>query len=402
MAHDIVIAGGGLAGQIQGLALARFGWHVAVLERSNGVAALADPRSLALSASSRRILEALGVWGGISADSTPVTHIDVSQRGVLGTTRLRAADEGLSALGHVISAGRLAHALREGLQALPHCDFLVNTEVEGVRGDVDRTHLRLMTHGKRKTLSPRALVVADGAHSQLRETLGLKTYTVDYGQGAVVAEVSMDREADGWAYERFTEKGPLALLPGASPQKRALVWAQSHRKARHLWCLDGRQFCQKLQETLGMRAGQVLSVGPRHFYRLAFPRAVRRVAGRCVLIGDAACSFHPVAAQGFNLVIRDAAWLVQQLEGATDPGDTRLLEQYAQDRQKDAWRVAAFTDFLALGFVWRNPVARGLQTLGMTALEGISEMRTRLVRFGMGVDLPQPKLALHGWTRTSK
>ncbi len=393
MAYDIVIAGGGLAGQIQALALVRSGWHVAVLERGSGVAALKDPRNLALSVSSRRVLQTLGVWDALAAQCVPVTHIDVSRRGAFGTTCLRATDEGLAALGYVVSAARLAQVLQESLRSLYRCDFLMNTEVEEASDDDEIVQLRLSSHGEKKPLAARALVVADGAQSKLRDALGLETHIVDYGQSAVVAEVRLDREAQGWAYERFTAQGPLALLP-CLEGKRALVWAQSHREALRVGSMDDAQFCQNLQQVLGRRAGQVTEAGPRHLYRLAFPRAAQRVAGRCVLIGDAACSFHPVAAQGFNLVIRDAAWLTQHIEGVSDPGDPQVLEQYAKDREKDVLRVAVFTDFLALGFMQRHPLARGLQALGMMMLAGIPAMRTRLVRFGMGASLRRPKLAL--------
>ncbi len=393
MAYDVVIAGGGLAGQIQAAALGNSGWRIAVLERGDGQKALSDPRNLALSESSRRILEALGIWCSVQADSVPITHIDVSRRGAFGTTCLRAADEGLPALGYVIAASRLSRALRGHLEYLPKCDFFTQTKALGAEMRAKDMILKLLFNGTDNSMRTRLLVIADGARSQLRENLGLHASLVDYGQSAVATEVGMDRAANGWAYERFSESGPMALLPSASG-KRALVWAQTHRQASRLWALSDAQFYTELQSGLGARAGQVRQVGERHLYRLQFYRTDQRVGERCVLMGDAAYSFHPVAAQGFNLVIRDAAWLAQRLSGMVDPGAASLLEQYAHDRAEDARRVAGFTDALALGFSLADPMTRGLQALGFAALESFPEIRTRLIRFGMGVDLPQPDLVL--------
>ena len=395
--QDLIIAGGGLAGLVQAVLLGSSGWRITVLERSDGLSVLSDPRSLALSDSTRRILDAVGVWDALSPECAAVTCIDVSQHGAFGSTRLNAEDEQLSALGYVVPAGILARILRGAVEDLPNCSYLTQTSVEQVELQDDGIELKIQQGDTLKTIDGRLLIAADGARSALRDALGLHAEEVDYDQSAVVAEVEMDREADGWAYERFTATGPLALLPHPSG-RRALVWALSRKTVQHARTWPDDKFCRELQQVLGSRAGQVVSVGPRNFYDLAFRRVRQRVGARSVLIGDAAYGFHPVAAQGFNLVVRDAAWLAQMLGDAKleeiDPGAPQLLEEYAQARDTDARRVAGFTDFLARGFVMRNPVARGLRAASLFALEGMPQCRTRLVRFGMGADLPQSDLAL--------
>ena len=395
---DLVIAGGGLAGLVQAVLLGSSGWRIAVLERSDGFSALADPRSLALSDSTRRILDAIGAWSALSSECAAVTRIDVSQRGAFGSTRLNAEDERLPALGYVVPAVILARILREAVEDLPNCSYLARTSVEQVRPRDDGVGLDIRQDGTPKTLGSRLLIAADGARSALRDALGLHAEEVDYDQSAGVAEVDMDRAADGWAYERFTDTGPLALLPHPS-SRRALVWALSRKTAQDARTWPDDKFCRELQRALGSRAGEVVGAGPRRFYDLTFRRVRQRVGPRSVLIGDAAYGFHPVAAQGFNLVVRDAAWLAQMLEDAkradTDPGAPQLLEAYAQARDADARRVAGFTDFLARGFVLRNPLVRGLRAASLLALEGLPQCRTRLVRFGMGADLPRADLALN-------
>ena len=395
--QDLIIAGGGLAGLVQAVLLGSSGWRITVLERSDGLSALSDPRSLALSESTRRILDAVGAWDALSPECAAVTHIDVSQRGAFGTTRLNAEDEQLPALGYVVPAGILAKILREAVDDLPNCTYLTQTSVEQVELQDAAIELKIQQSDTPQTACARLLIAADGARSVLRDALGLHAEEVDYDQSAVVTEVEMDRAADGWAYERFTSTGPLALLPHPSG-RRALVWALSRKTAREARTWPDSKFCQELQQALGSRAGQVIDAGPRNFYDLTFRRVRQRVGARSVLIGDAAYGFHPVAAQGFNLVVRDAAWLAQMLgnakrEGA-DPGALQLLEEYAQVRDTDARRVAGFTDFLARGFVIRNPLVRGLRAASLFALEGMPRCRTRLVRFGMGADLPRADLAL--------
>ena len=395
--RDLIIAGGGLAGLVQALLLGSSGWRISVLERGDGRSALADPRSLALSESTRRILDAVGVWDALSPECAAVTQIDVSQRGAFGSTRLRAEDEQLPALGYVTPAGVLASILREAVDALPNCEFQTQTSVEHIRPLGSDLELKIRQDATPQTACTRLLIAADGARSALRDALGLQAEEVDYDQSAMVAEVQMDCMAKGWAYERFTHAGPLALLPHPSG-RRALVWALPRKIARQARTWSDARFCQELQQALGLRAGQVTEAGPRSFYDLTFRRVRKRVGARSVLIGDAAYGFHPVAAQGFNLVVRDAAWLAQELRNArqegADPGSPQLLEAYAHARDADARRVAGFTDFLARGFIAQNPLIRGLRAASLFALESMPQCRIRLIRFGMGVDLPQSDLAL--------
>ena len=395
--QDLIIAGGGLAGLVQAVLLGSSGWRITVLERGDGLSALSDPRSLALSESTRGILDAVGAWDALLPECAAVTRIDVSQRGAFGSTRLNAEDERLPALGYVVPAGILARILREAVDGLPNCTYLTQTSVEQVEVQDAAIELKIQHSDAPQTACARLLIAADGARSALRDALGLHAEEVDYDQSAAVAEVEMDRAAEGWAYERFTGAGPLALLPHPSG-RRALVWALSRKTVRETRAWSDSRFCRELQQALGSRAGQVVGAGPRNFYDLTFRRVRQRVGARCVLIGDAAYGFHPVAAQGFNLVVRDAAWLAQVLGDAkqeeADPGAPRLLEEYARARDTDARRVAGFTDFLARGFVMRNPLIRGLRAASLFALESMPQCRTRLVRFGMGADLPRADLAL--------
>ena len=391
---DLAIAGGGLAGLAQAALLRDSGLRVAVLERR--AAPAADPRGIALADSSRRLLDAAGLWAGLAARAAPVACIDVSQRGSFGRVRLRAADEGLAAFGWVLAADDLAAALRRAARDAPDCALHEGVAVAGVAAGADAVELELAGAGAPGRLRARLLAVADGAGSGLRERLGLEADTVDRGQAALAARVELDRAADGWAYERFTAAGPLALLPHPDG-RRTLVWAQARARARAARWWPEAKFRAELQRALGDRAGRVTGVGSRHVFDLRFRRARARTGPRSVLLGDAAHGFHPVAAQAFNLALRDAAWLAQEARRAVaagaDPGAPEFLQAYARARDADARRVAWFTDLLGQAFLGRNPLLHGLRAAGLFALECLPGLRTRLVRFGMGADLPQPGLA---------
>ncbi len=400
---DLLIVGGGLAGLAQALLLEASGWKVGVLERGDGQAALEDPRSIALSDSTRCILEAVGVWPQLEAQCAPITQIDVSQRGIFGFTRMRASDEGLPALGYVVSAGVLAKTLRERVEQAANSTFVPQAKVLEVQSSEAVMEVKVRRAKKAETVATQLLIAADGAKSTLRDALGLEAKTKDYGQSAVITSLKLEGAAPGQAYERFTEEGPIAVLPHPDGDW-VLIWALPQRRARQAQLWSEASFCQELQCALGRRVGRVQGIGTRRSYPLAFSRVRQRIGERCVLIGDAAHSFHPVAAQGLNLTIRDAAWLAQRLceakRAGEDPGSSEVLRSYARLRSRDAQRVAGFTDFLARGFLGRNPVARGARALALLALDGMPQFRTRLVRFGMGADLPKPDVGVFAGEQT--
>ena len=390
---DLAIAGGGLAGLALAALLRDSGLSIAVLERR--AAPAADPRGIALADSGRRILDAAGLWADLAPRAAPVAQIDVSQRGGFGHVRLRAADEGLEAFGWVLAADELAAALRAAVRDAPDCALHEGVAVAELAAAADTVELELT--GAPGRLRARLLAAADGAGSALRERLGLATKSVDRGQAALVARVELDRAADGCAYERFTAAGPLALLPRPDGA-RALVWAQERARARALRWRAEPAFCAELQRVLGERAGRVTGVGPRQVFDLRLRRARKRVGPRSVLLGDAAHGFHPVAAQAFNLALRDAAWLAQEVRRAAaagaDFGAPEFLRTYARARDADARRVAWFTDLLGgWAFRGRGPLLRALRAGGLCALECLPELRTALVRFGLGADLPQSEFA---------
>jgi 2-octaprenyl-6-methoxyphenol hydroxylase len=213
----------------------------------------------------------------------------------------------------------------------------------------------------------------------------------DYQLVAIVAAVGTDRPAAGIAYERFTATGPLAVLPLADGHY-TVVWTVAPQRASELMACDDAQFLAKLQQCFGWRVGRMLRVGRRNTYALALSRASALGGRRCVLVGNAAQALHPVAGQGFNLGLRDAATLAECIAGAADPGDPALLAQYAAARLADRRGMIGFTDGLVHLFASQQPGIEALRRLGLALFDLAPPAKRALSRLSWGFSSPAPRL----------
>lgn len=334
-ATDIAVLGAGPVGCAAALAL-RGAKHRVCLH--DGGAPPAGFRPIALSHGSRLILERLEVWAALAA--TPIETVHVSQRGSFGRTRLEAAETGVPALGYVVDYTALARAFRESAAR----------------------HGLLTPAG-----AARCTVHAEGVSTAAREKR--------YDQDAVVALVELAQAAGTTAYERFTEEGPLALLPSAG--RYALIWAAPPPRAAALAAMPEGDFLAALSERLGPRIGRATGVQTRALQPLALRVRTARVGPREVFIGNAAQTLHPVAGQGLNLGLRDAWDLAQFLRDADDPGAGEVLARYAASRRLDALATIRLTDLLAAG---SSAPARALRALTMCALDALPGPRRFLAR----------------------
>lgn len=353
MAHsdyDVLISGGGPAGSALALALGDGRRRIAVVEPRVEAHGPDDGRATALADGSVRLLEALGAWSGLAAHAAPIRRVEVSQRGHFGRTRIDAGDEGVMALGQVVPLGVLGHVLAERAQAAPGVEWISGAGVIAAEpdGPGEAVAVGLEAEGGGRACRARLVVGADGTGSPLREALGIATRVHDYGQTAVLAAV----EAGGdpaTAHERFTDEGPLALLPG--PQGcRTLVWTVPNDKAEAMAGLGADGFAEAAALRLGAGLRPIRARGEPVAYPLRLTEAVAIHGPRSALVGNAARTLHPVAAQGFNLALRDVGTLAEAVAGGADPGQVGLLAAWAQLRRGDQWRTRAFTDALARGF----------------------------------------------------
>ncbi len=401
---DVVIAGGGMVGASLALALSRYSGgaiSVMVVESFPLPAAGAAPqyrpsfdaRSTALSWGSRQIFDKLGIWPQLSQHLTAIEHIHVSDRGHIGSALLHAREQGWPALGYVVENAWLGSVLLSELRAAPGVSLCSPATVESIDSGADGARLGIRRGDELEQIRAQLVVVADGADSALREKLGVAVAVNDYRQAAVIANVCFDKPHRGTAYERFTDRGPLALLPLSDSEegqaRAALVWTESNADAEALVAADEGEFLRRLQQRFGYRQGRFLRAGQRASYPLRLVAANEQVRRHLVIMGNAAHSLHPVAGQGFNLALRDVARLAQLLATARregEPlGELALLQRYAQQQDGDQRLTTGFSDRLPALFGNRHPALSLGRNLGLLALDLLPAAKARFVAQAAGV-----------------
>ncbi len=408
---DVLIVGGGMVGASLAHALKGVPLRIGIIEAyplHDEKQPSYDSRAIALSYGSKRIFDSLGVWSAMEAETvTPITRIQVSDKGHFGAVRLDAAEEGVDALGYVAEASVIGRALATDLAELPNVELICPATLTDVKIDDEQARVTVEQGGVLRDLTARLVVAADGGRSTVRELLGAKTFKLGYGQTAVIANVVTERGHGGIAYERFTESGPLALLPNNAPawmedsasgeRRWSLVWTVRNAEVEEHMGLDDAQFLARLQKRLGRRAGRILSVTPRHAYPLGLEYVRDHVRPRLAFIGNAAHLIHPVAGQGFNLGLRDVAALAEVLADAAteqrDPGLLQTLQSYAQWRRPDYLRVMGMTDGLARSFSNDFRPLVIVRNLGMVAMDLLPPGRRLLTHQAMGMTGRQSRLA---------
>ncbi len=398
--YDIVIIGGGLVGMSLASALGRSGFRIAVVEAKEWrppVAPNQEGRTLALAYGSRRIFEGMGLWSQIAAQGvTPIKRIHISDRGRFGITRLDATDAGIDALGYVVQTTALAAVLYHAVQDLESIDLISPAAMKDLVFSIDSVSISVKHANRERKVSARLLVGADGGRSRVRSLAGIGTHEVDYDQTAIVTIVTPEAPHRNVAYERFTDSGPLALLP-MQDQRCTVVWSTHRQQADSIMAWDEAMFLQQLQERFGDRLGQFLKVGKRAAYPLVLARVDQDVRARLALVGNAAHTVHPVAGQGFNLGLRDVATLSQILVEAArdgrDIGDVHVVGKYLSWRQRDTRAVTAFTDGLIRLFSNSFMPVAVARNLGLMATDLLPPLKRFLIRRTSGLAGPLPRLA---------
>lgn len=389
--YDILIAGGGMVGASMAIALTGLGLDIAVVEavpmRSPEQPSY-DERATAFSAGSRRILEQMALWPALAEHATPIKHIHVSERGRFGMSRLHAADEGVEALGYVIPNRVFGGALYEFVGRNDSVSMLCPARVESVAVEKAWAEVRLAAGDREAVTRAKLVIVADGARSPLRERLGIGVIEHDYGQCAIIANVTPAEHHGYWAYERFTSQGPVAMLPMSAGRVGA-VWTVAAEAADTAAGLDDKTFLHSLQALFGWRLGRLERAGRRHAYPLKLVRAERQTAPRVALVGNAAHSLHPVAGQGFNLSLRDIATLAEvvgaALERGEDPGAIAALDRYATRRRRDQRLTVGLTDGLNRTFMPHFAPLALARNLGLTGFDLLPGPKRLFARQTMGL-----------------
>lgn len=384
----LAIVGGGLVGASLALALQHGakerGWTVELIEPfepGHDYQPSYDARSTALSYGTRLIYQRLGVWDQIAERAEPITDIHVSDRGRAGVTRLDAASQQVPALGYVVENAWIGHCLWQALD-----DDVVTrrcpAEVERMRA-VPGGYRLTLTDGQ--TLDCDLAVLADGGRSGLREHLGIEVKQSPYGQTALIANVTPGTPHGGRAFERFTDEGPMALLP--LPDNRcALVWTRPERDAARLAAAPEAEFLEELQQAFGYRLGGFQQVGARHLYPLVLIEAEEQVRSGLVVLGNAAHSLHPIAGQGYNLSLRDTEALAVALLRSSAPlGDLSVLQGYHQQQRSDQRLTVGFSDQLTQLFGESGRLSVAGRNLGLLGLDLLPPAKAWFARQAMGM-----------------
>lgn len=359
------------------LALDTLGYRTCLVDAQPS---LHDARSLALSPASLRILSQLGVWPLLSSVASKILGVHVSEAGRFGQARLLGGDdEPLGAVVEMKALNQALWSLMDKKKAFVPATLIHYDKVQGVA--------LVKTQTGERSLRPRMVVAADGSHSSMRRWCDMPVKTKCYGQEALVTTVDLTRSHHGWAYERFTLNGPMALLP-LSDNRVSLVWTLSSGDAARLKASSAPVFLRELQKVFGYRLGRFVRVGDRFSYVLREMIMPEQVMDSVVFIGNAAHTLHPVAGQGFNLGLRDVAMLAECL-GETGLSSETLL-RYQALRRSDQRTIAACTDGLIQLFSSSLPGLPALRTLGLMAFDNAPLLKKILMHYagGLGGILP--------------
>jgi 2-octaprenyl-6-methoxyphenol hydroxylase len=386
----ILIAGGGMTGATLALAISHLtqGQLPVTLIESSEPASRSHPgydgRAIALAAGTCQQLADINLWQRIASCATPITHIHVSDRGHAGFVSLAAEDYDIPALGQVVELFDVGQRLFAELKKAPGVTLRCPARVTQASRSAQQVRVTL-DNGEQ--LSGDLLVAADGSRSALAASCGIQWQTSDYQQLALIANVTTALPHQGRAFERFTEHGPLALLP-MSGNRLSLVWCHplSQRDAVMRW--SDADFLRELQRAFGWRLGKFTHAGQRECYPLALHRAVQPVTHRVAVVGNAAQTLHPIAGQGFNLGLRDVMSMAETLASAhrqqQDPGSYAVLNQYQQRREQDRAATIGITDGLVRIFANRHtPLVIG-RNLGLMAMDHLPWLRNQLAERTLG------------------
>ncbi len=402
---DVVIVGGGLNGLAAAVCLAgpasRLPLKCVLVDAGDPYAqdtSVFDGRASAIALSSRRMLEAMGIWSELAPHAQPVTRIAVTDScsgSLVRPALLQFAEPGASGpSAHIIENRNLYAALAHVACDLPGLAIVPRATVEAM--EADSRQIRLSLSGGRNLCAALA-VAADGRRSLLRELAGIETLAWSYNQSAIVTAVAHERPHQGCAYEHFRPAGPFAILPLVG-NRASLVWTEATRDAESIVALNDEDFAAELSERFGKELGHVRPEGPRRVYPLGLSIAKAFRSRRLALVGDAAHVVHPIAGLGFNLGLRDIAALAESLGDAMqigmDPASETVLARYERWRRVDTAMAAAATDGLNRLFSNDNAAVRLLRDAGLRAVDAVRPLKTAFMQEAAGVTGTLPRLLM--------
>jgi 2-octaprenyl-6-methoxyphenol hydroxylase len=405
--YDVVVVGGGMVGASFACALSRelskASKEISILvveavglETSSDSTDASQPsfdaRSTALSYGSRQIFEAMGVWSQLQHTVSAITQIHVSDRGRIGSTRIDHKDYKVDALGYVVENRELGMVLNSSMSADSGIDLFCPASIVAIKPTAEGMDLIVKCGSMEHPVSASLVLLADGGRSPICEQLGIGQNVQDYNQHALIANIGIEKAHENIAYERFTDTGPLAVLPLKSigAQHRAsLVWTLSAQQSAEYMAMATDELLEKLQQRFGNRLGKLQQLGEKFSYPLRLSVAREQLRPGLVLLGNVAHALHPVAGQGLNLALRDTAKLVETLCAAAAAGaglgSMDVLQQYLCKQERDQERTIMFTDTITRLFSSNKPGNILARKFGLIALELLPSIKRGFTERAMGI-----------------
>lgn len=386
---DVVIVGGGMIGLSLAVALGDESLSILLLEQNTTAPVHAnalDLRTTGLTRSSIQFFSEIGMAAALDEIATPITRLDISEQGGFACARIDGEENSISPIGHMVPNHELISMLSREVQAKKNITVMSPAKLLSMQETAVGHQLQIEIKNKIISCETALLIGADGVKSKVRELLGIDASYKDYKQTAIISNIKTELLHQNVAFERLTKNGPLAVLP-VQDDMCALIWTHNTEEAAQLLELSDADFIASLQQAFGYRLGRILSVGKRVSYPLSLTMSETLAQMHAVLIGNAAQSIHPVAAQGFNLGLRDVHTLVHMLREINFDSHLyqQILQEFQKHRQQDRNYIVRLTDGLTTLFgvrIWPLQMLRGC---GIRALATSRVLQRGFLRRNLGV-----------------
>ncbi|WP_264435820.1 2-octaprenyl-6-methoxyphenyl hydroxylase [Coxiella endosymbiont of Dermacentor marginatus] len=397
---DLIIIGAGLIGTSLAVSISmqNHGLRIKILEHNLpniNLPLQKDMRPIALSYASYQILRALGIWESLDPESCPIFTVHVSDQGALGTLCFRSSELGISALGYVVPFYKLQETLYQKAASQNNVEIIPITEILAIHCNNDMSSVNYMTVEGEKDIQASLLVAADGTQSTARRLLNIPIEEKNENEVALVASMELTKPHNQVAYERFTPQGTLAILPLFAQNQCRLVWSLSKQLADKVSQYSDTEFQDKIQKIFKNRLGDIKSLKRSKQFPLQLLVAKEQIRPSFVLLGNAAHTLYPIAAQGFNLGLRDAAALSELIVSTYQWHDPLIkidiLQEYIKWRKEDQDRIIRVTRNISQWFDLRLPLVNRVRGLGLLITELLPPIKNQLAKRLLGLSGRLPK-----------
>ena len=387
LSFDCIVIGGGLSGLTTTLALSKIGLSVAIIDKTSLKIVKkneGDQRTTAVSASGKKVFEALDVWDSLKKGAEPILDIVVSEKGKKGHLNFDHQTVGTEPMGHILNNIELKNSLISSIRSQKNIQLFPFKSLNNFFPETGAVTIDL---NDGSSYEAALLVAADGRNSDGRRIAKIKSTNIDYNQSSIVFTVGHEKPHRGTAYEQFTTGGPIASLPMRG-NKSSVVWSEDTEVVESLMQLDDKDFAAAASYRLNDCLGKMTIIGQRKVFPLKLNYADTIIANRFAMVGDAAHGLHPIAGQGFNLGLRDIANLTEEISNARrlglDIGSFETLRSYQAARRFDNFSLVAATDGLNRLFTDNNKIVRFIRSSGLDTINTMNPIKNLFMRLAMG------------------